>query len=87
MTNSQDTNKQQQEPPTVAELLCVCGAEWEWRNRDWELVATPPASKPLTGILSIAYSGGRVVTCSFKTEAEAKAFEQYAIEAAHGIKE
>ena len=48
MTNSQDTNKQQQEPPTVAELLCVCGAVWEWRNRDWELVATPPASKPLT---------------------------------------
>ena len=40
---------QQQEPPTVAELLCVCGAEWEWRNRDWELVATPPAQrKPLT---------------------------------------
>ena len=35
-----------QEPPTVAELRCVCGAEWEWRNRDWELVATPPASKP-----------------------------------------
>ena len=53
-----------------------------------EVLATeygPPASKPLTGILSIAYSGGRVVTCSFKTEAEAKAFEQYAIEVAHQI--
>ena len=38
-----------QQPPTVAELLCVCGAEWEWRNRDWELVAIPPAQrKPLT---------------------------------------
>ena len=37
---------QQQEPPSVAELLCVCGAEWEWRNQDWELVSTPPASKP-----------------------------------------
>ena len=36
---------QQQEPPTVAELVCVCGAEWEWRNRDWELVATPPAQR------------------------------------------
>ncbi len=44
----------QQEPPTVAELLCVCGAEWEWRNRDWELVATPPANtnagKPWVGL-------------------------------------
>ncbi len=32
-----------QEPPLIAELLCVCGAEWEWRNRDWELVSTPAA--------------------------------------------
>jgi hypothetical protein len=32
-----------QEPPVFAELLCVCGAEWEWRNRDWELVSTPAA--------------------------------------------
>jgi len=30
-----------QEPPTAADLLCVCGAGWEWRNRDWELVETP----------------------------------------------
>lgn len=41
----------QQEPPTVAELVCVCGAEWEWRNRDWELVATPPEQrKPWAGL-------------------------------------
>lgn len=37
------TELREQEPPTVAELVCVCGAEWEWRNRDWELVTTPPA--------------------------------------------
>lgn len=40
----------QQEPPTVAELVCVCGAEWEWRNRDWELVATPPAQRTWVGL-------------------------------------
>jgi hypothetical protein len=34
-----------QEPPVVAELRCVCGAEWEWRNRDWELVSDPPAAQ------------------------------------------
>jgi hypothetical protein len=28
--------------PVASELHCICGAEWEWRNRDWELVATPP---------------------------------------------
>ena len=28
--------------PIFSELHCICGAEWEWRNRDWELVATPP---------------------------------------------
>ena len=39
-----------QEPPTVAELVCVCGAEWEWRNRDWELVATPPAQRTWVGL-------------------------------------
>ncbi len=36
---------EKQEPPVVAELLCVCGCEWEWRNRDWELVSTPPAAQ------------------------------------------
>ena len=40
----------QQEPPTVAELVCVCGAEWEWRNRDWELVTTPPAQRTWVGL-------------------------------------
>lgn len=30
--------------PVVSELLCICGAEWEWRNCDWELVSTPPAA-------------------------------------------
>ena len=68
-----------QEPPTVAELLCVCGAEWEWRNRDWELVATPPAQrKPLTDEQiekCFAESDGTFVSAG------------RAIEAAHGIKE
>ena len=31
--------------PVVSELHCICGAEWEWHNRDWELVATPPAAQ------------------------------------------
>jgi len=30
--------------PVVLELHCICGAEWEWRNCDWELVSTPPAA-------------------------------------------
>lgn len=34
-----------QKPPVFAELLCVCGAEWAWRNRDWELMSTPPAAQ------------------------------------------
>jgi len=31
--------------PVVSELHCICGAEWEWHNRDWELVATPLAAQ------------------------------------------
>ena len=27
--------------PVVSELHCICGAEWEWHNHDWELVTTP----------------------------------------------
>ena len=90
MGNSQDTSKQQQEPVAVYVGETWCGSVvrlYEELPFETPLYTSPPASKPLTGILSIAYSGGRVVTCSFKTEAEAKAFEQYAIEAAHGIKE
>lgn len=34
---------EKQDPPVFAELLCVCGAEWQWRNRDWELLRTPAA--------------------------------------------
>jgi len=35
------TSPPAQTPPNKAELLCVCGAEWEWENRSWELVSTP----------------------------------------------
>jgi hypothetical protein len=31
--------------PVVSELYCICGAEWEWHNRDWELVATSPTAQ------------------------------------------
>ena len=27
--------------PIFSELHCICGAEWEWHNHDWELVTTP----------------------------------------------
>lgn len=34
------------EPPVLAELNCVCGAVWEWRNRDWEIMESPqPAAQ------------------------------------------
>jgi len=71
----------EQEPPVVAELLCVCGAEWEWRNRDWELVSTPPQRKPLTDeqIGDIWYEQDREFGYAIR-------FAR-AIEAAHGIKE
>lgn len=36
-----------QTPPNKAELLCVCGAEWEWENRSWELVSTPAQTPAL----------------------------------------
>ena len=26
-----------EQPPITAELNCVCGAVWEWKNRSWEL--------------------------------------------------
>ena len=82
---------QQQEPPTVAELLCVCGAEWEWRNRDWEPVSTPPPRKPLTDeeILKIGNS------CALKAKMTSKGVIIHsdgmkrfvrAVEQAHGIK-
>jgi hypothetical protein len=56
---------------------------------DVAVYTSPPASKPLTGLLSIArkHPDGRVVTVSFKTTKEAVAFEQYAIDAVHNIKE
>jgi hypothetical protein len=38
LANQQNTSGS----PIFLELHCICGAEWEWRNRDWELVATPP---------------------------------------------
>jgi len=38
LANQQNTSGS----PIFSELHCICGAEWEWRNRDWELVATPP---------------------------------------------
>jgi hypothetical protein len=44
LANQQNTSGS----PIFLELHCICGAEWEWRNRDWELVATPPQRKPLT---------------------------------------
>jgi hypothetical protein len=38
LANQQNTSGS----PIFSELHCICGAEWEWRNRDWELVTTPP---------------------------------------------
>lgn len=71
----------QQEPPTVAELVCVCGAEWEWRNRDWELVATPPAQRTWVGLTdeqwqSIADTLGCIITRGQKDAIEAKLREK-----------
>ncbi len=72
-----------QEPTTVAELLCVCGAEWEWRNRDWELVAIPPAQrKPLTDEQIVAKA---LHLSGLGTSPDVIQFAR-AIEAAHGIK-
>jgi hypothetical protein len=48
-TTPPQPKESEQEPPVVAELLCVCGAEWEWRNRDWELVSTPPQRTAAVG--------------------------------------
>jgi len=71
LANQQNTSGS----PIFLELHCICGAEWEWRNRDWELVATPPQRKPLTDeeINALDYSGTRIEFVR-------------AIEAAHGIK-
>ena len=71
LANQQNTSGS----PIFLELHCICGAEWEWRNRDWELVATPPQRKPLTDeeIKSLDYSGTRIEFVRV-------------IEAAHGIK-
>jgi hypothetical protein len=38
LANQQNTSGS----PIFSELHCICGAEWEWRNRDWELVTTQP---------------------------------------------
>lgn len=37
-----------EEPPIIAELNCVCGAVWEWRNRDWEIVESPQPAAQIT---------------------------------------
>lgn len=36
-------------PPVLAELNCVCGAVWEWRNRDWELMESPQPAAQFAG--------------------------------------
>ena len=71
--------------PIFSELHCICGAEWEWRNRDWELVATPPQRKPLTDeeVIDIG------TQCQWY-DGDCERFDSIgfarAIEAAHGIK-
>ena len=30
-----------EQPPITADLYCVCGAVWEWKNRSWELEQQP----------------------------------------------
>ena len=34
----------------LAELNCVCGAVWEWRNRDWELMESPQPAAQWVGL-------------------------------------
>ena len=67
--------------PVVSELYCICGAEWEWHNRDWELVTTPPQRKPLTEweIIRMKAAINGTLDVQFVDFARA-------IEAAHGIK-
>lgn len=36
--------------PVVSELHCICGAEWEWHNHDWELVTTPQPQREWVGL-------------------------------------
>jgi len=82
LANQQNTSGS----PIFLELHCICGAEWEWRNRDWELVATPPQRKPLTD--------EEIYTEARNHEKFAKDGREWfdrgsfarAIEAAHGIK-
>jgi len=86
LANQQNTSGS----PIFLELHCICGAEWEWRNRDWELVATPPQRKPLTDEeiqqIFIANSvvvdnGNAYMVAGLRTVNIARAIEQ-----AHGIK-
>jgi len=82
LANQQNTSGS----PIFSELHCICGAEWEWRNRDWELVTTPPQRKPLTD--------EEIYTEARNHEKFAKDGREWfdrgsfarAIEAAHGIK-
>ncbi len=86
LANQQNTSGS----PIFSELHCICGAEWEWRNRDWELVTTPPQRKPLTDeeMQSIIYE----YTKLNPNQRDDKQLIGYiinatrAIEAAHGIK-
>jgi hypothetical protein len=97
LANQQNTSGS----PIFSELHCICGAEWEWRNRDWELVTTPPQRKPLTDeeiqdIVNDASLAGTLSWTGYKEDDEGKytipvlspSDYQFAraIEAAHGIK-
>jgi hypothetical protein len=66
--------------PVASELHCICGAEWEWHNRDWELVATPPNKQRWAVFCgdchkewSVPYEHPGKATC---TECEAKLKEK-----------
>ncbi len=79
LANQQNTSGS----PIFSELHCICGAEWEWRNRDWELVTTPPQRNPLTyeELESLVKWHGEKDNLYFNRHEYARA-----IEAAHGIK-
>jgi hypothetical protein len=77
--------------PVVSELYCICGAEWEWHNRDWELVATSPtAQRQWVGLTDeeIDTIGATIFKAEFLDDTEVKSNRELAraIEAAHGIK-
>jgi len=69
LANQQNTSGS----PIFSELHCICGAEWEWRNRDWELVTTPP-QRTWVGLTDEDYIKA-LELCDFDKDAAFEFFE------------